>query len=46
LIVTKFTEGGDHCDCSWDVVKEVEIPSTAYFRDYSGMDFRGDKVRG
>jgi hypothetical protein len=45
LIVTKFTEDGDHCHCSWEVVKEVEIPATAYFRDYSGMSFRGDKVR-
>ena len=32
-------------DCGWDVIKTVEIPSKANFIDYSGMAFRGNKVR-
>jgi hypothetical protein len=34
----------DEEDCSWELVKEVHIPRTAFFQDYSGMAFRGDKV--
>jgi hypothetical protein len=30
--------------CGWDVVKEVAIPRTADFLDYSGMAFMGSKV--
>jgi hypothetical protein len=30
----------------WDVIKEVAIPPTADSLDYSGMAFRGSKVRG
>jgi hypothetical protein len=32
-------------ECGWEVIKEVAIPRTAKFIDYSGMAFRGSKVR-
>lgn len=43
IVVAEFNgKSGD--ECGWEVIKTVEIPSTAYFTDYSGMAFRGDKV--
>jgi hypothetical protein len=42
--VAEFFKNGT--ECGWDVVKEVVIPATANFMDYSGMSFRGNKVGG
>jgi hypothetical protein len=36
--------GKDGEECGWNVIKEVAIPPTADFIDYSGMAFRGEKV--
>lgn len=45
IVVAEYNrKSGDQC--GWDVVKTVEIPSTAYFTDYSGMAFRDNKVKG
>jgi len=44
IIVTKYNEANDEEDCSWEVVKEIHIPKAAYFQDYSGIAFRGDRV--
>lgn len=45
IVVAEYNrKSGD--ECGWDVVKTVEIPSTANFIDYSGMAFRGNKVNG
>jgi hypothetical protein len=43
LIVAEFWKNSS--GCGWDVVKEVHIPSSANFMDYSGMDMLGNKVR-
>ena len=43
IVIAEFNDkSGD--ECGWDVIKTVEIPAKAYFTDYSGMAFRGDKV--
>ncbi len=43
VVVSKFN-GKSGEECGWDVVKVINIPRTAYFMDYSGMAFRGEKV--
>jgi hypothetical protein len=30
--------------CGWDVVKIIDIPPRAYFQDYSGASWKGNKV--
>jgi hypothetical protein len=37
--------GKDGKECAWNVIKEIAIPPKANFIDYSGMAFRGEKVR-
>jgi hypothetical protein len=46
LLVLQFNGKSGEGECGWDVIKEVAIPPTADFLDYSGMAFRGSKVRG
>lgn len=36
VVVAEFN-GKDGDDCAWDVLKVVEVPAAAYFKDYSGM---------
>lgn len=43
IIVSRFN-GAAGEDCGWDVVKEVKVPPSARFVDYSGMAFRGNQV--
>jgi hypothetical protein len=46
MVVTKPGPGRHEGDeCGWDVVKIIDIPPRAYFMDYSGMAFKGDRVR-
>lgn len=45
MVVSEYRKGSDG-SCSWEVVKVVRLPATANFQDYSGMDFRGNKVGG
>ena len=45
IVVTKYNDANDEEDCSWELVKEIHIPKAAYFQDYSGIAFRGDRVR-
>jgi hypothetical protein len=43
IVVAEYNDKkGD--ECGWEVLKTVDIPDAAYFTDYSGMAFRGDKV--
>lgn len=42
LVVSSFYKNST--GCGWDVVKVVNIPPVAAFQDYSGIDFRDDRV--
>ncbi|KIZ05261.1 hypothetical protein MNEG_2696 [Monoraphidium neglectum] len=42
IVVSQFWKNSS--GCAWDVVKIVDIPPSANFMDYSGIDFRGDRV--
>lgn len=44
IVVAEFN-GKEGEGCGWEVLKTIEIPATAAFTDYSGMAFRGNKVR-
>ncbi|KAK9824334.1 hypothetical protein WJX72_009522 [[Myrmecia] bisecta] len=42
MIVSKQKDDPDNC--TWAVDKKVKVPETAYFTDYSGMAFDGDRI--
>lgn len=42
VVVAEFWKNAT--GCGWEVVKKAVIPPSADFQDYSGMDFRGDRV--
>ncbi|GBF92520.1 hypothetical protein Rsub_04624 [Raphidocelis subcapitata] len=42
LVVSEFYKNAS--GCGWDVVKVVDIPRSAFFMDYSGLDVRDSKI--
>lgn len=45
LVVTKFNGKAAGTGCAWDYVKTLNIPSDAYFEDYSDIAVSGNQVR-
>lgn len=44
LLVTKFNGKAAGAGCAWDYVKTLNIPSDAYFEDYSDIAVSGNQV--
>ncbi|KAF6246118.1 hypothetical protein COO60DRAFT_1225663 [Scenedesmus sp. NREL 46B-D3] len=44
LVITKFNGKDAGAGCAWDHVKTINIPSKAYFEDYSDLAISGNQV--
>jgi hypothetical protein len=44
-VVISRHNGRAGAECGYEVLKTINVPPTAAFTDYSGMAFRGNKVR-
>ena len=40
IILAQYQPG----NCTWTTVKVIHVPETAFFKDYSGLAIRGDRV--